>query len=96
MSQGRISDRENTIEALKNPRQANGWLHKEGTQANRLDQLLINGAYLNDMAEDLIKNGLGDRDKLTTIGRIRTHLSHLQREHKLPLNNENNFWRFDL
>ncbi|MGP8052188.1 MAG: hypothetical protein ACLPYB_16485 [Desulfobaccales bacterium] len=96
MSNGNYDDRENTIKALENPRQANGWLHKEGTQANRLDQLLLRGATIKDMAENLIRSGLGDRDKLTTIGRIHTHLSHLQRQHKLPLKTEINIWQFDL
>ncbi|MGA7577468.1 MAG: hypothetical protein ACLQUW_11860 [Desulfobaccales bacterium] len=96
MSKGNLYDRKKTIQAIENPSQANGWLHKEVTQANRLDQLLLRGATIKEMAEDLIRKGLGDRDRLTTIGRIRTHLSHLQRQHKLPLKNEFNLWKFDL
>jgi predicted transcriptional regulator len=54
------------------------------------------GATIKDMAKDLISKGLGDRDKDTTIKRIRTHISHLTNTHKLTLNKENSFIKFDL
>jgi hypothetical protein len=37
----KFGDRENTIQALKNLTKANGWLGKEGTQANRFREFSV-------------------------------------------------------
>jgi hypothetical protein len=101
MSRGRPSDLNETIELINKPRTFHGknWLgHDTGKQCGRIDELLLIGSTIEEIAKDLINKGLSKRDIKTTKARVNRHLDHLvKEEHKLPIKeNKNGVWKFSI
>jgi len=90
MSSGLKRDRADTAYAekahelsLKN----RNWLrHGIGTTADKIDELLLDGATIEQMAK---------RAK-TTKATVSVHLSHLRKEHKLAIVREDGVFRYDM
>ena len=90
MSNGMKLDRADTAYAekahslsLKN----RNWLrHGIGTTADKIDEMLLDGATIEQMAK---------RAK-TTKATVSVHLSHLRKEHKLAVINLDGVFRFDI
>ncbi|MEW6326065.1 MAG: hypothetical protein AB1487_00465 [Thermodesulfobacteriota bacterium] len=96
-----------TIEQIRNPyipQSGPNWLgHTKGTQGFRIDEMLLKGATEEEMAKDLIEQGLSKRDINTAIKRVKKHIYHLrtpgeqERGHGLNLllkEDVNGVWKF--
>jgi len=99
MSQGHHSDLERTKEEMiKSSGLIDGknWLRHAG-QAQRIDEMLLAGATVEEMAHDLIRTGLFTKGVDVAMKRVQRHIAHLRKEeHMLPLSQERNgLWRFN-
>ncbi|MEW6027652.1 MAG: hypothetical protein AB1599_10230 [Planctomycetota bacterium] len=88
MSGGNHNDVQNTKYHLRTRSKSTGnenWLrHDLNTQAAYIDELLIEGATIDEIARDLVKKGFDRNHKGIDImrNRVRRHLDHLQRSYK--------------
>jgi len=99
MSDRQFNDLDKTIEQIKNPTKEMGmsWLRHTG-QACRIDYMILAGSTKKEIANNLIKTGLSERDFKTTLQRVQRHIDHLRKEvHMIPLKEDvNGIWKFDL
>lgn len=99
MSKGHKDDSNKTIvELQQRSALVNGknWLRHEG-QAQRIDEKLLTGATIEDIATDLIRSGLFKKPISAAMKRVNRHIVHLSKEeHMLPVTCERNgVWHFD-
>lgn len=99
MSKRQLNDLDNTVQQVKNPSKETSmsWLRHKG-QACRIDYLILAGSTKEEMANNLIVNGLSKRNLKITLQRVQRHIDHLRKEvHMIPLKEDSNgIWRFDV
>jgi len=98
MSQGHRDDTCNTEAEMRKPSgSVNGknWLRHSG-QAEKIDAMLLDGATVREISQELVRLGLCKKDVATAIRRVRNHLYHLGKgAHNVPLICvRNDIWRF--
>ena len=90
MSAGQKSDRTDTAYAAKAHELSlknRNWLrHGKGTTAGKIDEMLLDGATIEQMAK---------RAK-TTKAAVSVHLTHLRKEHKLAIVKKDGVLRYDV
>jgi len=76
----------------------NNWkdsYHRAGSQANKIDEMLLSGSSMREMVGELkkaeyrVRSKQSDhsRDDKAIEGRIRNHIKHLQEDHKVTIVN---------
>lgn len=69
--------------------------HRAGSQANKIDEMLLSGSSMREMIDELNKDQYRvrsrqtdhSRDDKAIEGRIRNHIRHLQEDHKVTIIN---------
>jgi hypothetical protein len=100
MSQGQRDDLRKTIEELRKTSgltDGKNWLRHGGKQEQRIDEMLLTGATKQDIAQDIIQQGISKRNLKITQARVQRHIDHIRKEeHMLPLEKDvNGIWRFN-
>ncbi len=98
MSHGNSDDVFNTEKEVLSPsRLVNGknWLRHSG-QAEKIDEMLLTGATVIEIAQELVRTGLCKRDVSLAVIRVKNHLYHLGKgSHNVMLACDlNGVWRF--
>ena len=90
MSAGQKSDRTDTAYAAKAHELSlknRNWLrHGKGTTAGKIDEMLLDGATIEQMA----------KKAKTTKATVSVHLTHLRKVHKLAVVKKDGVFRYDL
>lgn len=90
MSSGLKLDRADTAYAEKahelSMKNRNWLRHGIGTTADKIDEMLLDGATIEQMA----------KGAKTTKATVSVHLSHLRKEHKLPIVKKEGVLRYDI
>jgi len=98
LSKWHKADLRKTIEELVKPTgliSGKNWLRHKG-QAQRIDEMLLNGATKQEIAQNLIISGQFTKDLNSAKARVQRHIDHLRKEeHKIPLEvDAHGVWRF--